>query len=116
MKDKNKTMDITFYRKMLATSLSAGLPVISTDTAARILSVICVLGNNEHIVLSPKVQADVEYMMKRFHIEGAEAPSPEIVPLLQQYLAEVDDAALRHTAPEWAVELFNKRYGIPLYY
>lgn len=100
---------------MLMTSLSAGLPAISVDTAVRILAVVCVLGNNEFIVLSPKVRADLKYIQKRFHIQGGEIPSTEIVMPLKKYVSELDVLAKQNKKPEWADKLFQERYGIKLF-
>lgn len=105
----------TLYEQTLMTSLSAGLPIIGTDTSARILAVVQVLGNNELIVLSPKVRADLKYISRRFHIQGGETPSAEIVEPLRRYVGELEALARQNKKPQWADDLFQSRYGISLF-
>ncbi len=105
-------LSIDDYRKTLATFEAAGLPAISKDTSARILAVTCVLGNNEFMVLNQKFQADIGYICRRFHIEGGESPSKEIVAPLRQYVRELEQAK---ELPKWAEKLFKERYDMQIY-
>lgn len=110
--------DYDFYSKMLQTALSAGLPIISTDTAAKVLAITYVYGgNNELFIASPKLKADLKYIQDRFHINGGEAPSVEIVPLIQQYVHEFQTylkGKHKEDFPDWADKLMKDRYGIKL--
>lgn len=105
-------LTIDDYKRWLRDCLTIGLPAISTDTSARILAVVCVLGNNENMVMSPKCRAELEYIQKRFGIDGGEVPAAEIIPLLKQYVAELEKAT---EVPQWAEKIFKERYGIKLY-
>jgi len=112
------------YRYMLRTALAAGVPVVSTDTAARILSVLYVHGNKEDFVYSPKLRADLEYIKARFGVEGSRKADPNLAALVKSYSQELEHykseepyhgSALFHDdKPLWAIELFFARYGIRL--
>lgn len=108
---------IDFYRQVLAASQSAGLPVISIDTAAQICAVLLVVGgNNEEYTLSPKLAADLEYIRNRFHLHGGGTPPADFVDSLKYWTDDLKQYAeyRRDGFPEWAVEQFRKRYGIKL--
>lgn len=110
-------IDSDFYLKILMTSLTAGLPIINTDTAARICAVIMVHGNNEQFIYSPKLRAELKYIQIRFHLHGCGVPPPDFVRLLQQYVKELEtfekkNPKLRYCP--WARQLFVDRYGIVL--
>lgn len=110
-----------------ATCLSAGIPAISTDTAARIMAVTYAHGNNEAFVLNPNFVADLDYICKRFHIHGAGTPNADFAELLRKYVSELETfeeahegegsqggALFKPHVPQWAVDLFKDRYNIKL--
>lgn len=110
-----------------ATCLSAGIPAISTDTAARIMAVTYFHGNNEAFVFNPNFVADLGYLCKRFHIHGAGTPDADFAELLRKYVGELEHYEKSHEGegseggalfkphvPQWAIELFKDRYGIKL--
>lgn len=105
-------LTIDDYRRWLHDCMTVGIPAISLDTSARILSVVCVLGNNENIVMSPKCRADLEYIQKRFSINGGEVPDKDIITPLKEYISELEEAT---EVPQWAEKIFMERYGIKLY-
>ena len=107
--------------------LQADIPAISVDTAARIMAVIYVHGNNEAFVYNKKFLADVDYIKERFQIYGTGVPPIEFVTLTKQYTKELEDyyylhkndktesgAFFHNPAPQWAHKLFMERYGIKL--
>lgn len=99
------------------TALQVGLPIISTDTSAKILAVLYVHGNNEFMVHSPKFQVERKYIQKRFRIEGGLSPDPEIIPIIKKYINELEDFEKDNPDqryPEWAKTLFKQRYGFNL--
>ncbi len=107
------------------TCLAAGIPSISTDTSARIMAVLYVHGNNEAFTFNQKFVADMEYIQKRFHIEGAGTPSCDFVDLLIEYVSELEQYALQHKneskeavfsdgKPQWAIDLFKEMYNIKI--
>lgn len=108
-----------FYHKLLRTSLSVGLPVISRDTSARILAVIYGYGNNEAFAMSPKLTEDIKYIQERFGIKGGAVPEKEFADLLRWYIKDIElyDKNKHDTGkpyPDWATRLFKDRYGIKL--
>lgn len=106
MKANEKLM--TNYEMVLEASLLAGIPMINTDTSAKILAVIYVLGGGEEkIVYNPKLIADIRYIQKRFHIDGSETPSKDIIPMLREYVANLSDKSQDH---QWVNRLFKERY------
>lgn len=114
------------YKDWLGAFQSIGTPAISHDTAARILAVTYVHGNNEELVYNKKYLAEVEHIQKMYHVEGGESPDVELVELIQQYVKELEqyrdehandqtgEAVFRNHAPEWAHKLFKARFGIKL--
>lgn len=105
-------LTIDDYRRWMRDCLTIGIPAISADTSARILAVVCVLGNNENIVMSPKCRVELEYIQRRFNINGGEILDKEIVAPLKQYISELEKAT---EVPQWAEKIFKERYGIKLY-
>lgn len=99
------------------TALNCDIPIISLDTSARILAILYVHGNNEFMVHCAKFKVEIDYIQKRFKIEGGEAPDREIIPLLKQYIIELEAYEQSYPDiryPDWANDLFQKRYGIKL--
>ncbi len=110
-----------------ATCLSAGIPAISIDTAARIMAVTYAHGNNEAFVFNPNFVADLDYICKRFHVHGAGTPDADFAELLRKYVSELENFEKAHEGegsqggalfkphvPQWAVDLFKDRYNIKL--
>lgn len=108
------------YKDWLGAFEAIGTPVVSHDTAARILAVLCVHGNNEAMVMNKKFLAEVEHIQKMYHVEGGETPDAELAKLIRQYVSELEQYRDIHAnansshAPEWAHKLFKERFGIKL--
>ncbi len=105
-------LTIEDYKNWLHDCLTIGIPALSLDTSARILACVCVLGNNENIVMSPQCKADLEYIQSRFGINGGEIPDSDIILPLKKYITEHEKAK---EVPKWAEKIFKERYGIKLY-
>ncbi len=105
-------LTIEDYRKWLASFEAAGIPAITTDTSARIMAVVCVLGNNEAMVFNQKFLADKDYICRRFHLRGGETPSAEFAATLRGYIRELEQA---EELPAWAEKLFRERYNMKIY-
>ena len=83
--------DEKFYMGMLDDALTVGLPIISTDTAARLMAITYVYGGgNETLILSPKFQCDCKYIQKRFGIQGGEIPDAGFAFTLRSYVKELE--------------------------
>ena len=115
------------YRDWLGAFAAIGTPAISRDTAARILAVTYVHGNNEALTHNTKYLQDVHHIGRMYHVEGGEVPDQELVTLVQMYVKELErfydehkddpsdsDSVFQSKAPEWAHDLFLKRYNIKL--
>ena len=120
-------MSCNLYKDWLSTFESVGINAISKDTAARILAVTYVHGNNEAFVHNQKYVLDIKHIQKMFGIEGCGTPPPEMVDLIKEHVKELEKYANDHAndndkveaifkthAPEWAHKLFQDRYGIKL--
>ena len=104
--------DEKFYMGMLNDALAVGMPIISTDTAARLMAITYVYGGgNETLVLSPKFQCDCKYIQKKFVIQGSEVPDAKFATFLQKYVKELENSK---ECPQWVNDLMNKRYNIKL--
>ena len=103
------------YSQLLEAGLSAGLPMISTDTAARILAGVYVF-NHEQMTRG-KFAVDCMYIAKRFHIEGGGTPDRDFSALVRRYASEAEDYGQMHRAPiQWAQDLCMDRYGFKLFW
>lgn len=119
------------YRDWLDAFASISTPAISRDTAARVLAVTYVHGNNEALTHNDKFILEIKHIQNMYGIQGPteyrDRPDAEIVPLIQQYIRELEQyqtdhahdkaegEAIFHThAPQWAHDLFKKRYNIKL--
>lgn len=99
------------YKDWLGAFQAIGIPAISRDTSARILAVVYIYGNNEAMVYCKKFTNEIEHIKAMYHIDGGETPDAEIVPLIQQYVKELEQSK---EIPEWAHKLFGERFGIKL--
>jgi hypothetical protein len=115
------------YKDWLGAFATIGMPAISRDTAARILAVTYVNGNNEAFVYNEKYLHDIHHIQQMYHVDGGESPNAELVVLIQQYVNELEayrdqhandpnecGAVFQNKAPEWAQKLFKDKYGIKL--
>lgn len=104
--------DEKFYMGMLNDALTVGLPIISTDTAARLMAITYVYGGgNETLALSPKFQCDRKYIQKKFGIQGGEVPDAKFATFLQTYVKELENSK---ECPQWVHDIMKKRYNIKL--
>ena len=104
--------DEKFYMGMLNDALAVGMPIISTDTAARLMAITYVYGGgNETLVLSPKFQCDCKYIQKRFGIQGGEIPDADFASTLRSYVKELENSKV---CPQWVHDLMKRRYNIKL--
>lgn len=104
--------DEKFYMGILNDALTVGLPIISTDTAARLMAITYVYGGgNETLVLSPKFQCDCKYIQKRFGIQGGEIPEADFASTLRSYVKELENSKV---CPQWVHDLMKRRYNIKL--
>ena len=69
-------MSCNLYKDWLSAFESVGINAISKDTAARILAVTYVHGNNEALVHNQKYVLEVKHIQKMFGIEGCGTPPP----------------------------------------
>lgn len=115
------------YKDWLGAFAAIGTPAIGRDTAARILAVTYVHGNNEALIYNNKYLQDIHHIQQMYHIHGTGVPDPELVELIQQYIKELEQyrdehdndknesgAVFQSKAPEWAHKLFMDKYGIKL--
>lgn len=115
------------YRDWLGAFEAIGTPAISRDTAARILAVTYVHGNNEALTHNTKYMQDIRHIQQMYHVEGGESSDADLVMLIKQYVSELvqyrdehdndpneSGAVFQNKAPEWARKLFADRYGIKL--
>lgn len=144
MDDVKTTREYILRKQWNDSCLELGIPSLTMHTAARIMAVVYVFGNNEAFVTNAKFTADVEYICRRFGIGGGETPNQDFVETLKTYVAECEshiapefrtlpvadlEAAMREwnsmpklesgavfteRKPEWAVKTFRELYGIKL--
>ena len=115
------------YKDWLGAFAAIGTPAIGRDTAARILAVTYVHGNNEALVYNEKYLQDIHHIQLMYHVEGSESPDADLVMLIKQYVKELEDyrdqhdndptesgAVFQNKAPEWARKMFVEKYGVKL--
>lgn len=115
------------YKEWMAAFSSINTPTINRDTAARIMAVVYMYGNNEAFVYNQKFLADIEHIKGVYGIDGGNVPDADIVELIKQYTNELEEyyqahrndetgngAVFHSPAPKWAINLFDERYKIKL--
>ena len=108
-------------RDWLEACEQAGIPAITTDTSARLMAIMYVHGGGEEeMVLNQKFVNDVQYIQRRFHIQGGEVPDETFVLTLQHYVCELEqymkgEHDTASSIPEWAHKLMRDRYGMKLH-
>lgn len=115
--EKNKKMT-SLIRSTYSAALAFDIPIISTDNAARLMAVLYVHGNNEFMTHCEKFNIEREYIQKRFHLQGSEIPDAEFARLLKGYVYQLEKWEKQHPKEpyaEWAVKLYEDRYGIRLF-
>lgn len=113
------------YAQWLESCLQAGIPAISTDTAARLMAVLHEYGNNEGFTYNQRFLADKEYIQKRFGLHEMGVVDPKFHALLKDYIKELQDYQDAHKkdatdkanpyrpmAPDWAPQLLKDRYNM----
>lgn len=105
-----------FRKAMYRTCLNADMPILSRDTAAKILAVTYIQGGDERLVLSPKMKADVDYIQDRFDIHGGETMDAELHRRTKAYVRELEDYIKdKNNWPQWVYDFIQERYGFRLY-
>ena len=95
--------------------LAANIPSLSTDTCAMILAAVEATDENEQFVMNGKFQADIEYICKRFNINGGEVPNAELCSALKQWMSKIiDSVRMFQKYPNEVTEFFKEYYNIEL--
>lgn len=102
--------EYTLWWRMADTALAAGIPLISMDTAAKLLAAVLQYGGgNEAFVFCDHLRADLHYISGRWGVRGGETPDPDLVEAIREYRKEMTGLP-----PEWLKSLFKERYGVQL--
>lgn len=109
-------LSVELQKGWLDACMSVGIPAITTDTSARIFAIMAVHGGeNADFTHNRKYLNDVEYIAKRFHVEGGEVPDMNFAIRLKGYEKELrKKVEANEPAPEWAMALMQERYGIKI--
>ena len=108
-----------FMKATYETALSAGIDIVPVATAAKVMAILYMWGNNENFTCSPKFNVEREYIQKRYHLDGGETPDPLFVVAFKYYASYLENYAAEHKedrVPKWAKELIEERYGFKLIY
>ena len=118
-------MGTNVYRQWTESCLQAGIPAISTDTAARLMAVLHEYGNNEGFTYNGRFLADMGYIKSRFGLHEMGVVEPRFHALLRGYVKELQEYQeahksdsydkehpYRHMAPDWCPELLKNRYDM----
>ena len=120
----NREQATRLQRDWLEACEQVGLPAITLDTSARLMAIVYVHGGGEEdMVLNQKFVNDVQYIQRRFHIQGGERPDAEFVTAMQGYVRQLEDYLKECRAvnksdtqiPDWAHRLMRDRYGMKLH-
>lgn len=111
--------DVELYRQTLDTYLHAGITVIGVDTAARVMAVLMVFGNNEGFTMNGKFNVEREYIQERYGLRAGEVPDAEFIRRLKYYAADLEAySAANRPGPmvevmaPWGAKLLKERYNI----
>ena len=95
--------------------MAANIPSLSTETCAMILAAVDATGENEEFVLNGKYQADIEYICKRFNINGGEVPNAELCSALKKWRSKIiDSVRMFQKYPNEVTDFFKEYYNIEL--
>ena len=95
--------------------LAANIPSLSTETCAMILAAVEATDENEQFVMNCKFQADIEYICKRFNINGGEVPSAELCSALKKWRNKIiDSVRMFQKYPNEVTDFFKEYYNIEL--
>ena len=110
---------IADYKAMLNTRHSAamtlglaGMEPWPADKAARLMAVVQVFGNNEGFTLSPKFNADREYIQEVYELHGGGRPNKRFVQSLKEWVSiyehvkDKEDIDFK-SAEKWIREMYN---------
>lgn len=117
----NREQSTQLQRDWLEACEQMGIPAITTDTSARLMAIVYVHGGGEEeMVLNQKFVNDMQYIQRRFHIEGGERPDETFVATLQHYVRELEAYVKESkgestSIPDWAHRLMKDRYGMKLH-
>ena len=117
----NRNQATHLQRDWLEACEQIGIPAITTDTSAKIMAIVYVHGGGEEeMVLNQKFVNDVQYIQRRFHIQGGEVPDAEFVGIMNGYVMQLlqymKDKEYGDThIPDWAHKLMKDRYGMKLH-
>ena len=105
-----------FRKAMYQACLKADIPILSRDTAAKILAVVYLQGGDERIVLSPKIKAEIEYIQDRFDIQGGETMDAELHRKTKAYVRELEEYIKANDDwPQCVYDFIQERYGFKPY-
>lgn len=113
------------YSLWLESCRQADIPALSTDTCARLLAIIGVIGGSMEVFThNKKLIADWKYAQKKLSVQGGETPDVEGARLIKNYYHELmdyyksapknesSDSPLAVIHPQWVVAMMKERYGI----
>lgn len=100
-----------FRKQWNDTCKTAGLKLISFDTAARIMAIVYKF-DREDITHCPKLLVDLEYIQDEYGIDGGKIPHSDFQKLFAKYAKEIEDNDCEPT--EWAKKLMKENYNINL--
>lgn len=103
--------DSDFYMATLRTARNSGLPVMSMNLCAQLMSILLVWGNNEGFTLSSKFKCDCEYIRETYHIDGGDVCNKEFAESLQEWVSQYEAGI----GFDEAAELIMQRYNFRLY-
>lgn len=116
---------MNLYQQWNETCRQAGIPALSTDTAARLMAVLYEYGNNEGFTYNQRFLADMEYIKKRFGLHEMGIIEPKFHASLKGYIKELqeyqdvhknddkdDKHPYRSLAPDWVPEMLKQRYNM----
>ena len=105
--------DLTNLKKQWNdTCKAAGLTAIGKGYAAKLLSIVYVLGGEREIFThNEKLKADIGYIQDVYGFQGCSTPNQEVAELLKSYVKELEAG---NSIPQWATKLMQENYGITL--
>ena len=99
--------------QMYASALSAGIPIVSTETCAIICAMLLVWGNCEEFTHNHRFVCELQYAQRRFHIEGSGTVSDLKFRTALSYYTDLLELNQRREdrVPDHIDAMFQERYG-----
>ena len=112
----NSIFDNPQYKErwaMYQSALTAGIPIVSTETCAILCAMLLVWGNTEEFTHNHRLVCELQYAQQRFGIEGGSVPNDRKFLTALNYYTDLLtlNQQREDRVPDHIDAMFQERYG-----